>query len=117
MTSVRIDHETIALSDTRLLFFGGDIANTIDEWDLSMDLLGVAGTMDAPASSATLLVNGNILVLRRDVAGIYAPGAADAGSGFTALIRLRSPAVAFWRAAARPRHSFRTTSESSSPVV
>ena len=85
MTHARISHEAIALSDTRLLFFGGDVANTIDEWDFSTDTLALKATMDAPASSATLLANGKILLLRSGLAGIYAPDAADENSAFTAF--------------------------------
>ena len=35
--------------------------------------------MNGAASSATLLANGKILVLRSDVAGLYAPDATDPG--------------------------------------
>src|SRR5439155_2548670 len=66
MTAVRTGQEAIALSDSRLLFFGGDSGNTIDEFNTSADTISLKGTMDAPASSATLLANGKILVLRSD---------------------------------------------------
>src|SRR5437868_6736626 len=82
MTAVRTGQEAIALSDSRLLFFGGDSGNTIDEFNTSADTISLKGTMDAPASSATLLANGKILVLRSDVAGLYAPDAVDQSSAF-----------------------------------
>src|SRR5438874_2364957 len=82
MTAVRTGHEAISLSDTRLLLFGGDSGNTIDEFNPTADTLSLKGTMDAPASTATLLANGKILVLRPDVAGLYAPDATDAASAF-----------------------------------
>src|SRR5438477_465365 len=83
MTAVRTGQEAIALDDTHLLFFGGDSGNTIDEFNTSADTISLKGTMDAPASSATLLANGKILVLRSDLAGLYAPDATDAASAFT----------------------------------
>ena len=82
MTAVRTGQEAIALDDTHLLFFGGDSGNTIDEFNSSSDTITLKGTMDAPASSATLLANGKILVLRSDVAGLYAPDAVDQSSAF-----------------------------------
>jgi hypothetical protein len=85
MSAVRTGQEAIALSDTRLLFFGGDTASTIEEFNPIADTIMVKGTMDAPASSATLLANGKILVLRADMAGLYAPDAADASSAFSAF--------------------------------
>src|SRR5438105_1430756 len=83
MTAVRTGQEAIALSDTRLLFFGGGPGNTIDELNTLSDTITLKGTMDAVASSATLLANGKILVLRSDLAGLYAPDATDAASAFT----------------------------------
>src|SRR5438477_2406672 len=83
MTAVRTGQEAIALSDSRLLFFGGDSGNTIDEFNTSADTISLKGTIDAPASIATLLANGKILVLRSDLAGLYAPDATDAASAFT----------------------------------
>src|SRR5438132_5483606 len=85
MSAARTGHEAIELSDTRLLFFEGDTGNTIDEFNHSADTLTLKGTMDAPASSATLLANGKILVLRPDAAGLYAPDAADPSAAFTAF--------------------------------
>src|SRR5881398_2608019 len=82
MTAVRTGQEAIALDDTHLLFFGGDSGNTIDEFNSSSDTITLKGTMDAPASSATLLANGKILVLRSDVAGLYALDAVDQSSAF-----------------------------------
>src|SRR5437868_13860522 len=82
MTAARTGHEAISLSDTRLLFFGGDANHTVDEFNPSSDVLTLKATMDAPASTATLLANGKILVLRPDVAGLYAPDATDAASAF-----------------------------------
>src|SRR5436190_12195853 len=88
MSAARTGHEAIELSDTRLLFFEGDTGNTIytiDEFNHSTDTLTLKDTLDAAASSATLLANGKILVLRPDLAGLYAPDAADASSAFTAF--------------------------------
>src|SRR5438105_8421045 len=82
MTAVRTGQEAIALDDTHLLFFGGDSGNTIDEFNSSSDTITLKGTMNAPASSATLLANGKILMLRSDVAGLYAPDAVDQSSAF-----------------------------------
>src|SRR5437868_15224640 len=77
MSAARTGHEAIELSGTRLLFFEGDAGNTIDEFNPSADTLTLKDTMDAAASSATLLANGKILVLRPDMAGLYAPDATD----------------------------------------
>src|SRR5436190_2133048 len=85
MSAARTGHEAIELSDTRLLFFEGDTRNTIDEFNHSTDTLTLKDTLDAAASSATLLVNGKILVLRPDLAGLYDPNAADATTAFTAF--------------------------------
>src|SRR5438105_8805592 len=83
MSAVRTGHEAIELSDTRLLFFEGDSGNTIDEFNHSTDTLTLKDTLDATASSATLLANGKILVLRPDLAGLYAPDATDPTTAFT----------------------------------
>src|SRR6266487_6813580 len=83
MSAARTGHEAIELSDTRLLFFEGDTGNTIDDFNSSADTLTLKDTMDGAASSATLLANGKILVLRPDVAGLYAPNALDQSSAFT----------------------------------
>src|SRR6266702_1342461 len=85
MSAVHTGQEAISLSDTRLFFFGGDALNTIEEFNPSADTITVDGTMEAPSSSATLLANGNILVLRADAAGLYAPTASDLSSAFTAF--------------------------------
>src|SRR5213082_1626958 len=85
MSAVRTGHEAIELSDTRLLFFEGDTGNTIDEFNPSTDTLTLKGNMTAAASSATLLANGKILVLRPDMAGLYDPDAADPSTAFTAF--------------------------------
>jgi len=85
MSAVHTGQEAISLSDTRLLFFGGDALNTIEEFNPSADTLTIDATMEAPSSSATLLSNGNILVVRADMAGLYAPNAADLSSAFTAF--------------------------------
>src|SRR5947207_5436896 len=85
MSAARTGHEAIELSDTRLLFFEGDTGNTIDEFNHSADTLALNGTMGASASSATLLGNGKILVLRPDMAGLYDPDAADPAAAFTAF--------------------------------
>src|SRR5437588_340010 len=85
MSAARTGHEAIELSDTRLLFFEGDTGNTIDEFNHSTDTLTLKGNLDASASSATLLANGKILVLRPDLAGLYDPDATDASTAFTAF--------------------------------
>src|SRR5437773_5382572 len=83
MHAVQSGHDAISLSDTRLLFFGGDTGHTIDEFNPSADTLTLKATMDRASSSATLLANGKILVLRPDAAGLYAPDAADQATAFT----------------------------------
>src|SRR5207249_2718535 len=85
MSAARTGHTAIELSDTRLLFFEGDTGNTIDEFNHSTDALTLKGTLGAAASSATLLANGKILVLRPDGAGLYDPNAPDASTAFTAF--------------------------------
>src|SRR5438876_449594 len=85
MSAVHTGQEAISLSDTRLFFFGGDALNTIEEFNPSADTLTVDGTMDAPASSATLLGNGKILVLRSDLVGLYEPDAVAPNPAFTAF--------------------------------
>jgi HYR domain/Galactose oxidase, central domain len=94
MSASRTGHFALELSDTRLLLFGGDTNNTIDEFNLSTDTVTLKGSLDAAASSATLLANGNILVIRPDSAGLYSPDSAaftafDETSvpGSTALLR------------------------------
>src|SRR5213080_371600 len=85
MSAVHTGQQAISLSDTRLFFFGGDALNTIEEFNPSADTLAVDGTMDAPASSTTLLANGKILVLRPDLAGLYEPDAVAPNPAFTAF--------------------------------
>src|SRR5437868_3592107 len=85
MTAARTGHEAISLSDTRLLFFGGDTNHTVDEFNPSSDVLTLKSTMNGAQSSATLLANGKVLVLRPDVAGLYAPDAVDQTTAFTAF--------------------------------
>src|SRR5207249_851050 len=70
MSAARTGHWAIELSGTRLLFFEGDAGHTIDEFNPSTDTLTLEGNMTAAASSATLLANGKILVLRPDMAGL-----------------------------------------------
>ena len=83
MTAARTGHDAISLSDTRLLFFGGDTGHTIDEFNSSADTLTLKATMDGAESSATLLANGKILVLRSTRAGLYSPDATDQTTAFT----------------------------------
>src|SRR5438477_11676777 len=83
MTAMRSGHEAFALSSTSVLFFGGDTGHTIDEFNPSADTLSLKATMDSASSSATLLANGKILVLRPDAAGLYAPAATDQATAFT----------------------------------
>src|SRR5438552_18932447 len=91
MTAVRSGHEAFALSSVSLLFFGGDTGNTIDAFNPSADTITLKATMDAQASSATLLANGKILVLRSDVVGLYAPDATDQANAFTAFDEVSVP--------------------------
>src|SRR6266480_5744024 len=83
LTATRTGQDAISLSDTHLLFFGGDIGHTIDDFNTSADTLTLKATMDGASSSATLLANGKILVLRPDAAGLYAPDATDQATAFT----------------------------------
>jgi len=76
MTAVRSGHEAFALSSTSVLFFGGDTNHTIDQFNPSTGELSLVDQMNGEASSATLLANGNILVLRSDFAGLYDPAGA-----------------------------------------
>src|SRR6266481_1483472 len=92
LTATRTGHDAISLSDTHLLFFGGDIGHTIDEFNTSADMLSLKATMDSASSSATLLANGKILVLRPDAAGIYAPDATDQATAFTVFDETSVPA-------------------------
>src|SRR6266481_2085316 len=92
LTATRTGHDAISLSDTRLLFFGGDIGHTIDEFNTSADTLSLKATMDGASSSATLLANGKILVLRSDAAGLYDPDATDQATAFTVFDETSVPA-------------------------
>src|SRR5947207_7867012 len=85
MTAMRSGHDAIALSDTRLLFLGGDPDHTIDEFNPSTDVLTLKATMGSAQSSATLLANGKILVLSSNVAGVYSPDATDPATTFSAF--------------------------------
>src|SRR5438477_2129823 len=85
MTAMRSGHDAIALSDTRLLFLGGDPDHTIDEFNPSTDVLTLKATMDSAQSSATLLANGKILVLSPNVAGVYSPDAVDQTTASTPI--------------------------------
>src|SRR5438270_7065995 len=85
MSASRTGHWALELSDTRLLFFEGDTGNTIDEFNPATGTLTPRDTLDAPASSATLLVNGKILVVRPDAAGLYALNAVPPTPPFTAF--------------------------------
>jgi len=76
MTAMRIGHEAFALSSTSVLFFGGAANHTIDQFNPSTGELSMVNQMNGEASSATLLANSKILVLRSDVAGLYDPAGA-----------------------------------------
>src|SRR5438874_3344124 len=91
MTAVRSGHDAIALSDTRLLFLGGDPNHTIDEFNPSTDVLTLKATMDSAQSSASLLANGKILVLSPNVAGVYSPDAVDQATAFTPFEEVSVP--------------------------
>src|SRR5436190_1936842 len=93
MTAMRSGHDAIALSDTSLLFLGGDTGHTIDEFNPSADTLTLKATMDRASSSATLLANGRILVLRPDAAGLYAPDATDQATAFTLFDEASVPGI------------------------
>jgi hypothetical protein len=71
MSAARTGHWALELSDTRLVFFEGDTRNTIDEFNPVTATITPKGNLDVAASGATLLVNGKILVLGSDVAGLY----------------------------------------------
>src|SRR5436190_6659234 len=85
MTAMCSGHDAIALSDTRLLFLGGDPDHTIDEFNPSTDVLTLKATMGSAQSSATLLANGKILVLSPNVAGVYSPDATEQATTFSAF--------------------------------
>src|SRR5213080_3762314 len=85
MTAMRSGADAIALSDTRLLFLGGDPDHTIDEFNPSTDVLTLKATMGSAQSSATLLANGKILILSPNVAGVYSPDATDQATAFSAF--------------------------------
>src|SRR5438067_4101063 len=91
MTAMRSGHDAIALSDTRLLFLGGDPDHTIDEFNPSTDVLTLKATMGSAQSSATLLANGKILVLSPNVAGVYSPDTTDQATAFTAFDEISVP--------------------------
>ena len=90
MTATRTGHAT-SLSDTRLLFFGGDTGHTIDEFNSSADTVTLKATMDGAFSSATLLANDKVLVLRPDAAGISSPDATDQATAFTLFDEVSVP--------------------------
>ncbi|PYK75205.1 MAG: hypothetical protein DME39_04775, partial [Verrucomicrobia bacterium] len=85
LSFVRTGHWAFELSDTRLLLFQGDTGNTIDEFNPSTDTITPKGSLDFHASSSTLLVNGKILVLGTNVAGVYNPDAVPPIPDFTAF--------------------------------
>ena len=91
MSASRTGHWALELSDTRLLFFEGDTGNTIDEFNPATGTLTVRDTLDAPASSATLLANGKILVVRPDAAGLYLSNAVPPTPPFTAFDEMSVP--------------------------
>jgi hypothetical protein len=91
MSASRTGHFALELSDTRLLLFGGDTGNTVDEFNSSADTITLKDSGDAAASSATLLANGKILVIRPDLVGLYSPDATS--SAFTALDETLVPGI------------------------
>jgi hypothetical protein len=93
MSASRTGHFALELSDTRLLLFGGDTGNTVDEFNSSTDTITLKDSGDAAASSATLLANGNILVIRPDLVGIYAPDAVAPNPVFTAFDETILPGI------------------------
>ena len=118
LTATRTGHDAISLSDTRLLFFGGDTGHTIDEFNTSADTLSLKATMDGASSSATLLANGKILVLRPDAAGLYAPDATDQATAFTAVRRnVGSGQHRLDAQRVRPRQNFPATKRFWSPAA
>ena len=91
MTAARTGHEAFALSATSVLFFGGDANHTIDQFNPSTGELSLKDQIDGEPSSATLLANGKILVLRSNVAGLYAPDAVDQTTAFTPFDEVSVP--------------------------
>ncbi|HET9418302.1 MAG TPA: kelch repeat-containing protein, partial [Chthoniobacterales bacterium] len=91
MSAVRTGHWALELSDTRLLLFEGDTGHTIDAFNPSADTLTLKDSLDTPASSATLLANGKILVLGAVVAGLYDPNAVAPTPAFTAFDEVSIP--------------------------
>src|SRR5260370_1175089 len=71
MSAARTGHWALELSNTRLLFFDGDTGDTIDEYNPVTYTITPKGSLGTHASSATLLVNGKVLVLGQDVVGLY----------------------------------------------
>src|SRR4029077_13391156 len=85
MSVVRTGHWAFELSDTRLLLFQGDTGNTIDEFNPGTGTITPKGSLDFHASSSSLLVNGKVLVLGTDTAGLYNPDAVPPAPDFTAF--------------------------------
>jgi hypothetical protein len=91
MSFVRTGHWAFELSDTRLLLFQGDTGNTIDEFNPATGTITPKGSLDFHASSSSLLVNGKVLVLGTDVAGLYNPDAVPPIPDFTAFDETQVP--------------------------
>src|SRR5437870_6335279 len=85
MSAARTGHWALELSDTRLLFFEGDTRNTIDEYNPATGTITPKGSLDVGATSTTLLVNGKVLVLGSDVAGLYDANTAPPTPPFVAF--------------------------------
>src|SRR5438876_5369811 len=85
MSAARTGHWALELSNTRLFFFEGDTGNTIDEYNPTTGTITPRGNLGVAASSATLVVNGKVLVLGSDVAGLYDANAVPPTPLFTAF--------------------------------
>src|SRR5262245_61352124 len=84
LNEIRVGHAAIPTLDARLLLFGGDAANTVEEFDPASGFTPKVA-LAAPNSTATLLANGMILITWPNTAGIYAP----ANSAFEMLTDAR----------------------------
>jgi hypothetical protein len=95
MSFARTGHWALELSDTRLLFFEGDTGNTIDEYNPVTGTVTLKDTLDVHASSVTGLVNGKVLVLGSDVAGLYDPNAVPPAPPLTQFDETGVPGSSF----------------------
>ena len=85
MSAARTGQWALELSDTRLVFFEGDTGNTIDEYNPTTGTITPKGSLGTQSTSTTLLVNGKVLVLGSDQAGLYDANAVPPSPSFTAF--------------------------------